>query len=61
MELATTRESGDKIMAINGVFPAAVGEKVEVEIAGVKELEATVPAGKSWSVNVSIQVIESDV
>jgi len=46
----------------DGNFSAVAGEKVKVDIAGVKQLEAECPAGKKWiNIIISMKIEEENV
>ena len=43
-------------------FNAVAGEKVKIDVAGMKKFEETVPAGKQWAhIIISMKIEEKDV
>ena len=42
-------------------FNMATGEKVKIDIAGVKQFEEAVPSGKKWVVIISMKIEEENI
>lgn len=44
-----------------GQYTNPAGESLKIEINGVDILDVDTPAGKSWEVNISVDIVETDV
>jgi hypothetical protein len=53
--------NGTKVYGADDTLSMTAGEKIKVDVAGVKEFEQTVPVGKKWTVNISMKVTEEDL
>jgi len=60
MELQDLSHPARTVKAGRKEYNIVAGNVVELEIAGIKELEETVPAGKKWTIHVGIDIIESN-
>ncbi len=64
IDLDTVRESGDKVMSAADVYILSAGSRTQLRDNETGEvidrMDETVPDGKVWTVNVSIQIIEAN-
>lgn len=61
MELTESEHPAKKTYSGVGVYEAISGEEIEIEIAGTKQLEVTVPDGKNWErIEIHVHVTETD-
>lgn len=60
MELNSKQVTAKVTKAGFGAYSAEAGEEVEIEVAGDKKLEATVPEGKKW-INILINISLDEV
>lgn len=62
MELLPTLASGARVLRGSGSVTLTEGQTLKVETTpmGEETLDAAVPAGKEWLVNVIVDVVESN-
>jgi len=61
MDLNENEVEPKKLYSGVGIFSAPSGKKMEIKIAGKKELDVRVPDGKNWErIEVHVHVVEVD-
>ncbi len=61
MDLNENEVAAKKTYSGVGVYSAPAGKKLEIKIAGTKELNVTVPDGKNWErIEIHVHVKEVD-
>lgn len=61
LEIVDTSQSATTRKTIRGIEQVAAGKTLKIETSpdGIDILELTVPAGKSWEVHFSIEIVET--
>lgn len=60
MEKMATLNGTVEIYNASGSYTLVTGEKIKIDIAGVKEFEETCPAGHVWAINVRVRIVENE-